>query len=673
MGQTVFGGEFEKGATSVKKIEDAKKKPAVNKKQKHTKGKKTTDELREIPLSEFFEKNRHILGFDNPVHSLITSVKEGVDNSLDACEQDDILPNIVVEIKKIEGDELRISIEDNGPGIVEKEIPNVFGRLLYGSRFGSGKQSRGQQGIGISAAIMYGQLTTGRSATVTSKVESEECATRITMKLDISKNRGIVDNALTKKIVWREENNTDEFGVAVEKESGTRIEFALKGKYREGRPSVFEYIKSTAIVNPHASIIFIDPSGNKFEFGRISNVLPNVPKISIKPHPKGVEIGQLMRMAHETKTNRMGEFLRNEFSSLGKRSIENILEKSNVDFIVRPNDLSRGEAKNVLITFQEMSLRGPSSDTLIPIGEKLIKLGLKNVLEEIRPEFYTAPVSRKPSVFAGTPFIVEVGMAYGGNIPRDHPVRILRFANRVPLLYQAGGCAITKAIQNVNWRQYGLEQRGGRGTPNGPVIMLVHLASTNIPFTSEAKEAIANIPEIEKEIKLALRSNAKLLKRHLSKQKKREKLSEKFELVQKVLPAIAEKTSTLLGMPVPNLDKVIAEIMDVVLIEEEMNKEAERINVRIKVTNFRKRSANFKLRIGVPNYELEETVPRPGKREERYVIWSVGLPSTETSEYKFKIDLQSDKEYEGVEIWTEGIDSKYVIGGESWTGIPKTN
>jgi len=380
-----------------------------------------------------------------------------------------------------------------------------------------------------------------------------------------------------------------------------------------------------------------------------------------------------MRMAHETETNRMGDFLRNDFSSLGKRSIENILEKSNIDFIVRPGDLSRGESKNILKTFQEMSLRGPSSETLIPIGEKLIKLGLKNVLEEIRPEFYTAPVSRKPSVFAGTPFIVEVGMVYGGNIPKDRAVRILRFANRVPLLYQAGGCAITKAIQNVNWRQYGLEQRGGRGTPNGPVVILVHLASTNIPFTSEAKEAIANIPEIDKEIKLALRSNAKLLKRHLRKQKKREKLGEKFELVQKVLPAIAEKTSTLLGLPVPNLDKVIAEIMDVVLIEEEIDKEGNQVNVRIKVTNFRKRSANFKLRIGVPNYELEEAMPRPGKREERYVIWSVGLPSTETSEYKFKIDLKDDKEYEGVEIWTEKIDSKYVIGGETWTGAPNNN
>ena len=242
MEQTVLGEEFEKEEISIEKTKETKK-VSKPKKTKRIKKNKSEDQLREIPISEFYEKNRHILGFDNPAHSLITSVKEGVDNSLDACEQASILPEIIVKINKLEGDELKISIEDNGPGIIEKEIPYVFGRLLYGSRFGSGKQSRGQQGIGISAAIMYGQLTTGRSAEVISKVKSEECATKITMKLDIRKNRGIVDNTLTKKIVWRNEDEIDEFGVSKEKISGTKIEFALKGKYREGRPSVFEYIK----------------------------------------------------------------------------------------------------------------------------------------------------------------------------------------------------------------------------------------------------------------------------------------------------------------------------------------------------------------------------------------------------------------------------------------------
>ena len=306
---------------------------------------------------------------------------------------------------------------------------------------------------------------------------------------------------------------------------------------------------------------------------------------------------------------------------------------------------------------------------MVPIGPKLIKLGLKQVLEEYRPDFYTLPISRTPSVFSGTPFLVEVGMVYGGNLPKDQPVQVLRFANRVPLLYQAGGCAITKAIQSINWRLYGLEQKKGKGTPSGPAIILVHVASTNIPFTSEAKEAIADIEEIKKEIKLALRNNAKTLSKHLKKQKKRAKVSEKFDLVQKVLPAIAEKASSVVGKPVPNLDKIVAAIMDVVWIEEKIEFEKEQIKIEVKIINYRLKSANFKLRIVAPGHEIKEGMPRPGKKEGSHAIWSVGLPTTESTTYKFVIPQGTRSSFEGLEMWVEGIDSTNIIGAEKWTGI----
>jgi DNA topoisomerase-6 subunit B len=260
-------------------------------------------------------------------------------------------------------------------------------------------------------------------------------------------------------------------------------------------------------------------------------------------------------------------------------------------------------------------------------------------------------------------------MVYGGNLPKDQPVQILRFANRVPLLYQAGGCAITKAIQGINWRQYGLEQRGGKGTPNGPAIILVHVASTNIPFTSEAKEAVADISEIKKEIKLALRNNAKTLSRHLKKQKKREKVTEKFDLVQKILPAIAEKASSVVGQPVPNLDKVVAAIMDVVWIEEEIEFNNGQIEVEIKIINYRLRSANFKLRAEVPGHDIKDAEPRPGKREGNQVVWSIGLPTTESTKYKFTVPEGTRSSFEGIELWVEGMDSSNIIGAEPWTGI----
>ncbi len=659
--------EENKKEEKVIKVKIEEKKPKKKAKRK-TKAHQLAKEQRDIPVSEFFEQNRHILGFDNPTHSLITAVKEGVDNSLDACEQAGILPDLKIEISTLAKDELSIAIEDNGPGIVEENVPNVFGRLLYGSRFGSGKQSRGQQGIGISAAIMYGQLTTGRSATISTRISEEHLATRITMKLDTRNNRGNVER--TEDFIWKDvESIPDEDGIYPEKFHGTRVEFAIKGRYREARPSVLEYLKSTAIVNPHAKIIFINPDEKVFLFDRGSPDLPKLPSQGVKPHPHGVELGQLMRMAHHSKEYQMGHFLRKDLSSMGTKSISDVLVKAKLSPYVRPQDITRLEAKALIESFKTTSIRTPTSGILVPIGPKLIKLGLKQVLEEYRPDFYTLPISRTPSVFAGTPFLVEVGMVYGGNLPKDQPVQILRFANRVPLLYQAGGCAITKAVQGINWRNYGLEQKKGKGTPNGPAIILVHVASTNIPFTSEAKEAIADISEIKKEIKLALRNNAKTLSKHLKKQKKRAKVSEKFDLVQKVLPAIAEKTSSVVGKPVPNLDKVVAAIMDVVWIEEEIEFSDGNIEIEIKIINYRLRSANFKLRAEVPGHEIKEAEPRPGKREGNHVIWSVGLPTTESAKYKFIVPQANRSSFEGLELWVEGIDSTNIIGAEAWTGV----
>ena len=645
-----------------------KSKSVKDKKNKKTKAHQMAKEQRDIPVSEFFEQNRHILGFDNPTHSLITAVKEGVDNSLDACEQAGILPDLIIKIRNQGKDELSISIEDNGPGIIEENVPNVFGRLLYGSRFGSGKQSRGQQGIGISAAIMYGQLTTGRSAVICTRISKDHLATKITMKLDTRNNRGNVERK--EDFIWKDElQEANEDGIYPEKEHGTKVSFSIKGRYREARPSVLEYIKSTSIVNPHAKVVFVNPDEKVFTFDRAISKLPKLPTEGVKPHPHGVELGQVMRMAQHSSEHQMVKFLRKDFSSMGTKSINDVLKKSRIANIVRPQDLTRIEAKALIESFKSTSIRTPTSGILVPIGPKLIKMGLKQVLEEYRPDFYTLPISRTPSVFSGTPFLVEVGMVYGGNLPKDQPVQMLRFANRVPLLYQAGGCAITKAVQSINWRLYGLDQKGGKGTPSGPAIILIHVASTNIPFTSEAKEAIADITEIKKEIVLGLRNNAKTLARHLKKQKKRAKVSEKFDLVQKVLPAIAEKTSSVVGKPVPNLDKVVAAIMDVVWIEESIDYDKEGINIEVQITNYRLRSANFKLRAEVPGHQIKNAEPRPGKRVGNQVIWSVGLPTTESTKYKLNIPGGTRSSFEGLELWIEGMDSTNIIGAEAWTGV----
>ncbi len=507
---------------------------------------------KEISVAEFFERNRQILGFDSPIKALITAIKEAVDNSLDACEEAGILPDVDVQVHKTNHvDELKIVVEDNGPGIVKRQLPNIFARLLYGSRFHAIRQSRGQQGIGISAVVLYGQLTAGHHAVVTSKIGVGHPAVRMELGLNTKKNEPEI------------------FGTEMDdtwtQPHGTRIEVQIKAKFQGGRQSAYEFLRSTSIVNPHARITFTDPNGEKTVFERVSDEVP--PKTQeIKPHPYGTELGTLLAMAGNAKQRKITTFLIEEFSSVGSDTAKKIIDMaglSNMD----PKEMNREEARRLHEALPKVKIMAPPTNCLSPIGEQLVRRGLKVQTQDVSPEYITT-VTRPPSVWGGHPFQVEVGIVYGGTLPAESEVRILRFGNRVPLLYQGGGCASTTAVQDVDWRRYGLEQRGGTGMPNGPCIVAVHVASTKIPFTSEAKEAIAPMEEISKEIKLALQEAARGLGRHLAKKAKRAKVSEKFKLVTQILPQINKKAALVLGKPEVDLAAIVCKIMDVVWIED---------------------------------------------------------------------------------------------------------
>ena len=270
---------------------------------------------RDISISEFFAKNRHLLGFDNPRKALLTAVKEAVDNSLDACEEAQILPNLEITIKQIEtGSKFILTVTDNGPGIIKQNIPNVFARLLYGSKFHSLKMSRGQQGIGISAAGMYGQLTTGEPVDIVSRTGRKKPAHHYQVKIDTAKNKP--------QIILDEECES-------ELSTGTSVTITLEGKYQKGRQSVDEYIAQTAIANPHATMIYNAPDGERYEYERKTRQAPFVPK-EIKPHPYGVELGLLLKMAHESPYKQLTAFLQKEFSRVSLRIANQICEKAKI-------------------------------------------------------------------------------------------------------------------------------------------------------------------------------------------------------------------------------------------------------------------------------------------------------------------------------------------------------
>ena len=482
-------------------------------------------ELRSVSVSEFFERNRHLLGYDNPLKALLTVIKEGVDNSCDACEEARILPEVIVEVKELGEDRFKIIIEDNGPGIVKEHIPNVFGKLLYGSKFHRLRQSRGIQGIGISAAVLYSQLTTGKAAKIISKIASKKKAALYELFIDIQKNESQIIKE--EDIDWT-------------KDHGTRIELEIEGKYQKGYQSVDQYLKQTAIVNPHLQIIYHSPKNEKFEFMRATNQLPKEPR-EIKPHPYGIELGILIRMLNITKARTLGSFLMQEFSRVGPSVAKEVCEKAKLQIGSKPIGVVR-EAESLLKAIRTTKIIAPPTDCLSPITSELLETGLK---KEVNAEFYCS-TTRPATVYRGNPFVIECSIAYGGELPKDEQVRILRFANRVPLLYQKGSCAITDAITKTNWRQYGLQQ-SANNIPIGPACIVVHIASVWVPFTSESKEAIAHYPEIQKEIKLALQECGRKLSIYIHKHIRAQEQKEKANLFEKYIPEVASALEKLSG------------------------------------------------------------------------------------------------------------------------------
>ena len=497
---------------------------------------------REVSVAEFFERNRHLLGFDNKRKALLTVVKEAVDNSLDACEEAKIIPEINIELIEMAEDRFRVIIEDNGPGIVKKQIPNIFAKLLYGSKFHTLKQQRGQQGIGISAAVLYSQLTTGRPTKIISKISKNEPAQYYELHINTQKNAPeIVKEEVAE---WK-------------KEHGTRVEMDIEATYQKGVQSVDEYLKETAIVNPHATIIYTSPKAEQFIFARTTDKLPAEAK-EIKPHPYGVELGILMKMLKATEARTLQSFFSNEFSRVGPTTVKEICEKASIPPNTKPSEVNMQMAERLIKAIRETKIMAPPTDCISPIGSELLEAGLK---KEIPAEFYTS-ITRSPDVYRGMPFVIECAIAYGGELSKEESVKVLRFANRVPLLYQAGACAITKSIISTAWRSYGLNQSSG-ALPTGPAVIVVHLASVWPPFTSEAKEAVAHYPEIIKEIKLALQECGRELMRYVSKKTRVQDALKKKGYIEKYLPHVSEALKELLGLSEKEEERIKESLIEI--------------------------------------------------------------------------------------------------------------
>jgi DNA topoisomerase-6 subunit B len=513
---------------------------------------------REISVSEFFTKNRHLLGFDNPRKALLTCVKEAVDNALDAAEEAGILPDVLVNVEVAAADgapplppsqatRFRVTVTDNGPGIVRQQIPPIFAKLLYGSKFHRLRMSRGQQGIGISAAGMYAQLTTGKPVQIISRTGARTAAHYFELQIDTKKNEPrIFEN---KKIDW-------------EHERGTQVALEIDGRYQKGRASVDEFLEQVAIANPHVRLVYRTPEGETKEYARTIEELPPQPK-EIKPHPYGIEFGVLLRMLHDTKSYWLSGFLASEFSRVSSAVAQEICKTAKLSPNAKPRNVHGAAAEALYKAIQSTRIMAPPSNCISPIGEKAILHGL---YQQIKGNFYTA-VTRPPAVYRGNPFIIEAGLAFGKGPDQAAPTaeapavplaegeqqdddkelaRVIRYANRVPLLYQQSACATFKSVLETTWRNYGVVQSRG-ALPAGPMVVFVHMASVWVPFTSESKEAIADYDEIRKEIRLALQECGRRLGVFLRKRDKAQSEFRRRNIFELYIEEVVEACARLKG------------------------------------------------------------------------------------------------------------------------------
>jgi len=493
----------------------------------------------EISAADFFYRNRDIAGFTNPSRAIFAAVRELVENSLDAAESLRIPPEVYVRLSyegeaSAETQIYRLRVEDNGIGIPPRHIPSAFGQVLFGSKYKL-KQQRGTFGLGGKMAILYGQITTHQPAYITSSTEMSKIY-MYKLMIDIQRNRPLIldRRVLINKEQWR----------------GTIVEFSLEGDYFRAKPKLLDYFKQTAMVNPYANLTFVDPKGRLYRFTRVTKEMPVPPK-ETKPHPYGVDVELLQRLIQITPYKNMLEFLKNHFHRVGEITAQKFLEFSNLSPSKNPKKLTHEEIVRLMHMLKKYKdFLPPDASCLSPISEDLLKAG---ILKELKPEFVVVH-QRKPATYAGHPFIVEFGLAYGGEIPKRGNFIVYRFANRIPLLYDEASDVSVRVITAMNWRRY-------RVNPDMPIAILVHICSTKVPYKTVGKEFIADRPEVRREIANGLREVARQIQHFMSKREHVDRERKRLGVFSKYLPKIAQFSTQLAGkQKPPDIEKLLTSV-----------------------------------------------------------------------------------------------------------------
>ncbi len=488
--------------------------------------------------AEYFAKNLQQVGFSSPTKAVLTTLKEAIDNSLDACEEEEILPSLDIVVKKIGSggskntDLIEIMVEDNGPGIEADMLPQVFGEYLASSKFGRGRCTRGQQGIGISAATTWAQLTNASGALVTTKTSKMKKAVRAQVDVDIKGNRGVMKNKET--IDWN-------------KPHGTRVVFRIDGRIQlNGDGGLLTYLEGTTLVNPHLELKYKLLDADPVVIKRVAETVPDVPTATL-PHPHTMKLGEFITHAGIYGKITFGKFLKTAFSRVSDATLKDFVAHKMPKSMLDKNlsQMKEADYKLAYQAIQATQLQSPSTRSVLTVGEEALS---KSIMRLGDIDFFSV-VARKPTIADFKPVVVEVALArFKGRGSEDEQIQLLRFANRVPLQFDKGACAITKAIESVNWRSYGLAQ-SKNSLPMGPYIFAISLVSPFIKFKNASKETIDASDELVEEIRLAVMRAGQKLSRHINREKKADDLERKIQHIEQFGPILVDTLCKLIDAP----------------------------------------------------------------------------------------------------------------------------
>ncbi len=502
--------------------------------------------------AEYFSKNLQQVGFSSPTKAVLTTLKEAVDNSLDACDDEGILPELSILIEKIGAgtmkntDLVKIRVEDNGPGLEVDDLAMVFGEYLASSKFGRGRCSRGQQGIGISAATTWAQLTSAKGVAVITKTAKMRQAVSATVEVDIKNNKGVLKDK--KSLSW-------------DRPHGVCVEFFIDGRIQlNGEGGLLTYLTGTALVNPHVNVKFkvLDQPWQTIK--RVTDKCPEVPDAT-EPHPHTMKLGEFIAHSHLFGKSTAATWLKKGFSRVNDNAIaefvKNGMNKKSVQASV--DKLTEAEFKAIFTAIQKTDLMSPSTRSVMTIGEEAFSKSVRRLGEV---DFF-AVVTRKPTICDSKPIAVEVAVARlkdGSSVAtpdgEQPPGSVLRFANRVPLQFDKSGCAMTKAVESVNWRAYGLVQPRD-SVPLGPYVIAVSLVSPFIKFKNASKETVDASDELVEEIRRTLMQAGQRLSRHIRKESREADLEEKLRHIEQFCPILVDCLCRITEAPAQRKKKAI--------------------------------------------------------------------------------------------------------------------